>query len=87
MVRELGRHTAQKDLPHRAIQAVADHDEAGILVVGDTQNLGRWMPAHGHDPMGNTRGPQQATIQRRHTTLGNLSPADYESAHAALCSA
>jgi putative transposase len=25
--------------------------------------------------------------ERRHTTLGNLSPADYESAHAAVCSA
>jgi transposase InsO family protein len=25
--------------------------------------------------------------ERRHTTLGNLSPADYESAHAAACSA
>ena len=28
------------------------------------------------------------TVSRRHTTLGNLSPAaDYESAHAAVCSA
>ena len=25
--------------------------------------------------------------ERRHTTLGNLSPADYESQHAAVCSA
>jgi transposase InsO family protein len=25
--------------------------------------------------------------ERRHSTLGNLSPADYESTHAAVCSA
>ena len=74
-------------------------DQTTRSVAGSTHCPGQRTPPrvqHTDGAAGRTRAAARSAIfeyiegfynaERRHTTLGNLSPADYESAHAAACS-
>jgi hypothetical protein len=43
-VSQLVGHAAQEDLRHGAVQTTPNHDEAGVLVVCETQDLGSRAP-------------------------------------------